>query len=95
VIAYFFEYLLGIKQNADSCGYSALTVEPLLVSKFNFMRGSILFPNGKISVSYEKIDKNASFCIHIPQNTKATFKFCGNEYPLQEGDNIIKLPVEE
>ena len=95
VIAYFFEYLLGIKQNADSCGYSALTIEPLLVSKFNFMRGSILVPNGKISVSYEKIDKNASFCIHIPQNTKATFKFCGNEYPLQEGDNIIKLPVEE
>ena len=53
-VAYLFEYLLGIRQNANSAGYTSLTIEPVATSRFGYMRGSMMTPNGAVSVRYEK-----------------------------------------
>lgn len=53
-VAYFFEYLLGIGQKEDSCGYKSLIIKPVLVSKITRLSGGMEIPAGKVEVAYEK-----------------------------------------
>ena len=61
VVAYFFEYLLGIKQTSHKGGYSSVIIEPQAVSCFGWMSGSMATPNGKIEVGYKKTDNSIKF----------------------------------
>ncbi|MBE6610621.1 MAG: hypothetical protein E7634_08125, partial [Ruminococcaceae bacterium] len=88
-VAYIFEYLLGIKQTKDSCGYASLAIEPQAVSRFGRMSGSMKTPNGVVSVSYVKEDGKIKFSIVIPAGTKATFKYVDHECVLNSGTNDI------
>ena len=53
VLAYFYEYVLGIRQKPDSCGYRRITVDPAVIDGLSFARGHITVGAGKIAVSYE------------------------------------------
>lgn len=86
-VAYFFEYLLGIKQTEESCGYSNLIISPRAISKFNRMSGSMDIPVGTVSVSYERIDDGVKFNISIPAGCKAVFKLDACERELVAGKN--------
>ncbi len=86
-VAYFFEYLLGIKQTPDSAGYARLAIEPLATSRFGRMAGSIKTPRGKVAVSYEKKDGQILFTVEIPDGVEAVFKYGGGEYPVKSGAN--------
>ena len=88
-IAYFFEYLLGIRQPQDGAGYSSITIEPQSVSRFGRMNGSMKTPNGTVAVKYERISNGYDFTITVPKSTTATFKYNGKEYPLAEGKNVF------
>ena len=88
-VAYFFEYLLGIKQDENSAGYNLITIEPLAVSKFEFMKGSMKVPKGEIKVSYEKENGKIKFAIEIPVGVQAKFKFLGQDIALHEGRNML------
>jgi len=90
-VAYFFEYLLGIKQTESSCGYSELVISPQAISKFGRMSGSIDTPRGTVSVRYERSDGGISFNISIPEGCKAVFRLPSLERPLNTGDNEIFL----
>lgn len=90
-VAYFFEYLLGIRQKDGSAAYASLTIEPQSVSRFNYMRGSMQTPNGTVAVSYEKSADRVDFTITIPENTEAVFKYDGTEYALSSGINKFIL----
>lgn len=90
-VAYIFEYLLGIRQNPFTAGYSSVLIEPQAVSMFNQMSGSIKTPNGEISVSYVKENGAVSFKIVIPKNITAIFKYNGQEFPLAEGENSFNF----
>lgn len=90
-VAYFFEYLLGIKQEKNTAGYTSLIIEPVAVSKFGRMSGSMETPNGTVAVSYKKEDRVVKFKIVIPKNTKAIFRYENCEYTLAEGDNHFEL----
>ena len=86
-VAYFFEYLLGIRQKENSAGYSSLEIAPQLVSKINRMSGSMQTPKGRVAVSYEKNASAVSFKIEIPEDTEATFRLNGEEKILRVGVN--------
>lgn len=88
-VAYFFEYLLGIKQTDEGAGYDSLIISPVGVERFGYMSGSMQTNNGKVSVSYKKLDGKVEFSIEIPENSQAVFKYCGKEYALNSGENII------
>ena len=86
-IAYFFEYLLGIKQTEDSCGYSELIISPQAITKFNRMAGSMDTPHGAVSVKYEKTEGGVKFNISIPDGCKAIFRLSDCARALSTGEN--------
>ncbi len=88
-VAYFFEYLLGIRQAPQTVGYTSLVIEPMAISKFAHMSGSMQTPNGTVSVKYEKKDGRIVFNIHIPPKTQAIFKYAEQEFVLYEGTNSV------
>ena len=91
VVAYFFEYLLGIKQTSHKGGYSSVIIDPQAVSCFGWMSGSMATPNGKIEVGYKKTDNGIKFEIIIPHKTEAVFKYKDGERILSEGRNIFTV----
>lgn len=90
-VAYFFEYLLGIKQDKESAGYSSITIAPMAVSKFGYMKGSMRVPMGDIAVAYEKVEDKVKFDIAIPAGVRATFKYLEQELDLKEGRNTVTI----
>ena len=94
-VAYFFEYLLGIKQEDESAGYHSVTIAPMAISKFQYMKGSMTVPKGKIAVAYEKAaDNKVRFDISIPVGVRAKFKSVEIEKNLKEGRNVFIIEGE-
>jgi hypothetical protein len=93
-VAYFFEYLLGIKQTEESCGYSELIISPQAISKFNRMSGSMVVPNGTVSISYEKMGEDVKFHIFIPEGCKASFCIPTYERVLHAGENEFSVSCD-
>ncbi|MBQ7302787.1 MAG: family 78 glycoside hydrolase catalytic domain [Clostridia bacterium] len=88
-VAYFFEYLLGIKQAENGGGYSELVISPQAVSKFGRMAGSMDTLQGVVAVSYEKVEGGAKFSVTIPKGCKANFRLGAFERTLNEGENAF------
>ena len=93
-VAYFFEYLLGIKQTEDSAGYSEIVISPKAVSKFGRMKGSMMTPHGTVSVSYEMADGGVRFRIAIPKGCKATFRIPNYERKLENKENVFWVTMK-
>lgn len=91
VVAYFFEYLLGIKQESGTAGYKSLRIEPQAISRFTKMSGSMKTPQGTVSVSYDKKVSSIRFIISIPPHTEAALCYDGQEYALAEGENEVEI----
>ena len=89
VVAYFFEFLLGIGQREHTAGYRDLVIEPRATEKLQTLSGSMQTPNGTVSVSYTAEHGKLTANVTIPQNTKAVFRYNGHDYPLTEGENTI------
>ncbi len=90
-VAYFFEYLLGIKQTEDSKGYSEVVISPQAVSKFSRMSGSMKTPLGRISVKYERTEDKLCFNIYVPAGCKAHFLLNGSQRELNGGENVFEV----
>ena len=93
-VAYFFEYLLGIRQKPNTAGYASLMIEPQAVSKFGRMRGHMQIPNGTVEVSYQKESGNIRFEITVPSNVEAVFQYAGREFILKEGTNVFNFDLD-
>ncbi len=87
VVAYFFEYLLGITQASDSAGYKKLIIKPTLVEKINTLSGSMEIPAGTVLVSYEKRFDSVSFAVTLPKNTQADFIYGDEKRKIYPGLN--------
>ena len=86
-IAYFFEYLLGIRQPKGGAGYKDIVIDPRAVSKFGYMSGSMETPQGTVAVSYRKNGSAVDFKIIIPAGVNAVFTYADKEYVLNAGEN--------
>ena len=91
VVAYLFEYLLGIRQRPYSAGYCDLIIEPQALLRFNRMSGSMHTPNGTVAVSYTKETNGIKSKFVIPKNTKAIFRYSNQDFELTEGENELTL----
>ncbi len=92
-VAYLFEYLLGIKQEEGSAGYTSLIIEPQGITRFGRMSGSITTPQGVVAVSYENNSEKINFKITIPQKTKAVFRCKNKDTALVQGENIFEIAL--
>ena len=91
VVAYLFEYLLGIRQRPHTAGYCNLVIEPQALLRFNHISGSMHTPNGTVAVSYIKESNGIKCRIVIPKNTEAIFRYSDREYKLTDGENELVL----
>ena len=72
VLAYFYEYILGIRQKSDSYGYKRITVDPALIDGLSFARGHITVEQGKIGVAYETdADGKRRLTVTLPEGVEA------------------------
>ena len=92
-VAYFFEYLLGIKQAENSAGYTSLVIEPKMADCFEYMSGSMKTPAGDVTVSYKNKSGNIIFEISIPRNTTAKFLYKDKEISLSQGTNRFETAL--
>lgn len=86
---YLFEYILGIRQRADSKAYEYVDIEPKIVDGLNKAKGHITTEKGVFSVSYEKNNGDIEFNITIPEASQARFIYKNNRMPLKAGNNIF------
>ena len=93
-VAYFFEYLLGIKQTSDSVGYEKLEIKPVGTERFGYMKGYMEIPSGRVSVSYKHEGGKISFEIDLPKGVSATLVYGGETYELSYGENTIEVKEE-
>lgn len=91
VVAYLFEYLLGIRQRPHTAGFCNLVIEPQALLRFNHISGSMHTPNGTVAVSYRKESNGIKCKIVIPKNTAAIFRYSDREYKLTHGENELIL----
>ena len=89
--AYFFEYLLGIKQDKEHAGYESITIEPMAVWRFGYMKGNMTVPTGEIAVAYERLADSVRFEITIPKGVRAKFKYLKQKLQLKEGKNLFNI----
>ena len=90
-VAYFFEYLLGIRQPDGEAGYRKLYIAPQAVGCFGWMRGTMQVPAGRVAVAYEKFEGGVRFTVTIPDGIKAHFRWGGVEQALSVGENVIEV----
>lgn len=93
-VAYFFKYLLGIKQEEGSVSYKSLIIEPQCVTMFERMKGSIETPYGKVSVIYVNNAESTDFEITIPDGVNAVFKFKEECFELKNGVNKLSCSLK-
>jgi len=91
VVAYLYDYLLGIRAKDDCAAYREMEIAPVLVSQLNKLSGWRKLPAGKVSVSYEKTEAGVSFVIEVPENLPAAFVYGGQKYELTAGENRFTL----
>lgn len=84
----FFRTVLGIDSYAP--GFSQVKIEPHLGALTN-ASGSIMHPNGKITVSYVLENDKWKIGISLPGSTTGIFVWKGTTYQLKAGENLFVI----
>lgn len=83
-----FRIVLGIE--SDAPGFSKVRIAPAL-GKLQNASGSIPHPNGKLSVSYTKVEKKWKVSIKLPEKVSGNFVWFGKSYKLKPGQTTNLL----
>ena len=82
VVKYLFDYLLGIRQKAETAGCKDIIISPVFVNGLDFVSGYITLDTGKLEVTISKNEKKADVTVFVPDGIKAT---------LLDGDKALEL----
>lgn len=88
-VRYLFQYILGVRQAADSCGFQNVVIEPAQISALRYASGSLTTVRGEIAVTVDR-DKN-TLTVRIPDGIDAVCRQSGKETPLHAGDQTLAL----
>ena len=88
VICYLFEYILGIRQEADSYGYRKVLIAPCGAVSAT---GHLTTPHGEIRVSYEKKSTGDALRVTIPAHVEATIRLPSGRSATAMGPATIAL----
>lgn len=72
VVSYFYEYLLGIRQEKGSTAFQRVTVSPVYAEVSGNICGHITTPMGKISVAYGRKNGKLTLSVTIPDRVCAS-----------------------
>lgn len=93
VVAYIFEFLLGITQSKESCNYEDLIISPHPHSALDSYAGYQTISKGKIEVACEKKEGKYSFVITLPKGVHAKFIYNAQEKYLHDGRNVCEVEI--
>ncbi len=85
VVAYFYEYFLGIRAKDSASAYAKLQICPALVDEINRLQGWKRIPTGTVKLAYEKTATKVTFTVEIPKNQYAEFMWKDETTVLQAG----------
>ena len=71
VVAYFYEYLLGITQPRDAVGYERVRISPMMIDGLDRVSGHMTVPRGVIGVSYVREGGRLHLTVEIPDGVSA------------------------
>ena len=74
VLSWMVKTILGIRQEADSVGFKAVSIEPYFFEELRFAKGSCDTCGGKVSICWERKDSGIEVQIEVPENMTATFR---------------------
>ena len=93
VTAYLFDYILGIREEADQAGYDNILIAPAWIDGLDTVSGKRTVPAGEITVHYEKKAGYIDFAVTVPENLNAIFRFGDKEIILDAGENCITAAI--
>ena len=93
VAAYLFDYILGIREEADKAGYNDILIAPVLIDGLDTVNGKRTVPAGEITISYEKKDGKIDFVVCIPDGLTAEFRVGDTKQNLAVGENRISCAL--
>lgn len=91
VVAYLYDYLLGIRAKNGSPAYEKIEIAPVIVDGVDRLSGWRTLPSGVVAVLYEKKAGGVDFVICIPEGQTAEFVCCGERRTLTSGENIFSI----
>lgn len=88
-----FDYILGIRQEDDSAGFTNLLIAPHFSPRLPNVSGKRTIPAGEVSVNYSQADGSVDVEITLPEGVQARFVYHEIEKPLSAGRNTFSLPL--
>ena len=85
VCAHLFDYVLGIRCDADGEGYRKVIISPATNTGLGYAKGHICTAQGNLSVEYRSSGGERHLTVEIPSNTEVRIS-------LPCGDKLIKKP---
>ncbi len=92
VTRYLHQYVLGIRQSADSAGYENIFIAPARLPGLAFAKGSLATPCGHVAVDWARLDDKLHICVTLPAGVHSTLRWNDGETPLAPGENRLILP---
>lgn len=74
VLSWMVKTILGIRQEADSTGFDAVSIEPYFFEALSYARGSCDTFGGKVGVAWEKKEAGVQVDIDVPEKMTVTFR---------------------
>ena len=80
-----FRYILGIGQPEDCVGFRHVTLSPVFPKSLSYAKGFVTLPQGKLSVSWERIDGQIRLNVQTPPGADCVLCLNGTEQKLPAG----------
>lgn len=88
-----YQYILGIRQAADSCGYSRIVIAPARIPDLAWASGYVETIRGQIRVERKTEGEEILFAVTLPENMEAEFIYGAEHRCLTGGENRVRIPV--
>ena len=91
VVAYLFEYVLGIRQAEGSVAFDKVIISPAKIDALDKAHGYITTPHGKISVSYVTENEAMQVTVDVPEGVNAEVILPNGETKAVSGHMTIEF----
>lgn len=93
VAAYLFDYIAGIREEADKAGYGDILIAPVIVDGIDTLEATRTVPAGAVKVAYEKQNGSVAFTVTVPAGVKAEFRLGETQRALDAGENVFTVAL--
>lgn len=90
VSAWFYLYLAGIRISTTKEGVRQVTIQPCFVKDVNYVKASLLLPEGKVSVKWQRTKDGIDLSVNMPE-TISEYRCFEEEQKLKEMEGSVQV----